>query len=244
MQNEAKMLTPAAFAEHYIVESIWNGKFAAGTILPAERELAEIIGVTRTTLREVLQRLARDGWLTIQHGKPTQVNNIWHTAGLNVLDTIAQLDDEGSLRLVDQLLDSRTMLTSIYLRAAIKVDPAGLVEIIKPAGKLRDKPRDFIDFDWNFLHGTTLIAQNPIYTLMLNGFKSIYYRVGHYYFERKECRQLASQFYLKLKALIESGDNDAINALIWQYGRDSGVLWNELRHGISTLSDIPKVSYS
>ncbi|MGC6744236.1 GntR family transcriptional regulator [Escherichia coli] len=40
-----------------------------GLFLPAERELSELIGVTRTTLREVLQRLARDGWLTIQHGK-------------------------------------------------------------------------------------------------------------------------------------------------------------------------------
>ena len=57
--------------------SIWNNRFPPGSILPAERELSELIGVTRTTLREVLQRLARDGWLTIQHGKPTKVNNFW-----------------------------------------------------------------------------------------------------------------------------------------------------------------------
>ena len=70
-----KAQSPAGFAEEYIVESIWSGRFPPGTILPAERELSELIGVTRTTLREVLQRLARDGWLTIQHGKPTKVNN-------------------------------------------------------------------------------------------------------------------------------------------------------------------------
>ncbi len=68
---------PASFAEKYIVRSIWEGKFPPGSILPAERELSELIGVTRTTLRGVLQRLARDGWLTLQHGKPTQVNNLW-----------------------------------------------------------------------------------------------------------------------------------------------------------------------
>ena len=67
-----KAQSPAGFAEEYIIESIWNNRFPAGSILPAERELSELIGVTRTTLREVLQRLARDGWLTIQHGKPTQ----------------------------------------------------------------------------------------------------------------------------------------------------------------------------
>ena len=79
-----KAQSPAGFAEEYIVESIWSGRFPPGTILPAERELSELIGVTRTTLREVLQRLARDGWLTIQHGKPTKVNNFWETSGLNI----------------------------------------------------------------------------------------------------------------------------------------------------------------
>lgn len=86
---------PASFAEKYIVRSIWENKFPPGSILPAERELSELIGVTRTTLREVLQRLARDGWLKIQHGKPTRVNNFWETSGLNILETIADLNPEG-----------------------------------------------------------------------------------------------------------------------------------------------------
>ena len=51
-----KAQSPAGFAEEYIIESIWNNRFPPGSILPAERELSELIGVTRTTLREVLQR--------------------------------------------------------------------------------------------------------------------------------------------------------------------------------------------
>ena len=87
-----KAQSPAALAEEYIVRSIWNNKFPAGTDLPAEREFADKIGVTRTTLREVLQRLARDGWLHIQHGKPTRVNDVWETAGPNIIGTIIKLD--------------------------------------------------------------------------------------------------------------------------------------------------------
>lgn len=103
-----KAQSPAGFAEEYIIESIWNNRFPPGTILPAERELSELIGVTRTTLREVLQRLARDGWLTIQHGKPTKVNNFWETSGLNILETLARLDHESVPQLIDNLLSVRT----------------------------------------------------------------------------------------------------------------------------------------
>ncbi|UMX54673.1 GntR family transcriptional regulator [Escherichia coli] len=57
-----KAQSRAGFAEEYIIESIWNNRFPPGTILPAERELSNLVGVTRTTLREVLQRLAQR-WL-------------------------------------------------------------------------------------------------------------------------------------------------------------------------------------
>ena len=39
-----KAQSPAGFAEEYIVESIWSGRFPPDTILPAERELSELIG--------------------------------------------------------------------------------------------------------------------------------------------------------------------------------------------------------
>ena len=42
-----KAQSPAGFAEEYIIESIWNNRFPPGTILPAERELSELIGVLR-----------------------------------------------------------------------------------------------------------------------------------------------------------------------------------------------------
>jgi len=112
--------SPATFAEKYIIESIWNSHFPQGSILPAERELSELIGVTRTTLREVLQRLARDGWLTIQHGKPTRVNNYMDTSGLSILDTLITLDGQDVQSVLEDLLSARTDISSVYMRYAIK----------------------------------------------------------------------------------------------------------------------------
>ncbi|MDC0612407.1 fatty acid metabolism transcriptional regulator FadR [Vibrio sp.] len=118
-----KAKSPAGFAEKYIIESIWNGRFPPGSILPAERELSELIGVTRTTLREVLQRLARDGWLTIQHGKPTKVNQFMETSGLHILDTLMTLDTDNATTIVEDLLAARSNISPIFMRYALKANP-------------------------------------------------------------------------------------------------------------------------
>ncbi|GAM55722.1 transcriptional regulator [Vibrio ishigakensis] len=126
-----KAKSPAGFAEKYIIESIWNGRFAPGSILPAERELSELIGVTRTTLREVLQRLARDGWLTIQHGKPTKVNQFMETSGLHILDTLMTLDADNATSIVEDLLAARTNISPIFMRYAFKVNKEQSEETIR-----------------------------------------------------------------------------------------------------------------
>lgn len=238
MVSTAKALTPAAFAEQYIVESIWNGKFAAGTILPAERELAEIIGVTRTTLREVLQRLARDGWLTIQHGKPTKVNDIWQSATLNVLDTLITLDDEGSMKLADDLLQARTAIASIFLRQAVKNDPQQLLDVLKELDDVENDTDGYIDFDWHFHHTATRASGNPIYTLMLNGFEAIYYKLGRFYFGWEQTRKLAYQYYKDLEEAIGKGDADQVVKILWDYGHESGELWNKAKSELKSFSEL------
>ena len=71
-----------------LLSAILDGTFEPGSTLPGERKLAAELGVTRPTLREAIQRLARDGWLTVRQGKSTVVNDYWRDGGLNVLNTL------------------------------------------------------------------------------------------------------------------------------------------------------------
>lgn len=238
MANLITARSPAAFAEEYIVDSIWNGKFAPGTILPAERELSELIGVTRTTLREVLQRLARDGWLTIQHGKPTRVNNIWDTAGLHILETITRLDDAGSLKLADQLLDVRTQFRGIYFRFAMKENTEKMAELFNKVEQTEECAEAYIEFDWRVQHECAVLSGNPVYILMLNGFKNIYYRIGRFYFGVAKARKLAKAHYLNLKEIVYTGDVAKLNEAIWTYGRESGALWTSMRANLTSLKEL------
>lgn len=224
-----KAQSPASFAEEYIIESIWNSRFPPGSILPAERELSELIGVTRTTLREVLQRLARDGWLTIQHGKPTRVNNFWETSGLNILETLARLDEEKVPELIEQLLSARTHISSIFIRAAVKNAPEKVIEAVRSLEVLEDEAHAFAAFDYELHHQLAFASGNPIYALILNGFKGLYCRVGRYYFSHPQSRELARSYYLALAELAEAKRANEVVELVREYGKASGKRWHDMR---------------
>ncbi len=93
MNNWTAPQRPNNYAESSLISAILDGDFPPGSTLPGERTLAVELGVTRPTLREAIQRLTRDGWLTVQHGKATQVNDIWHDGGLNVLSALVNYPD-------------------------------------------------------------------------------------------------------------------------------------------------------
>jgi GntR family negative regulator for fad regulon and positive regulator of fabA len=229
-----KAQSPAGFAEEYIVESIWSGRFPPGSILPAERELSELIGVTRTTLREVLQRLARDGWLTIQHGKPTKVNNFWETSGLNILETLARLDEDGISELVDHLLAARTNLSAVFIRGAIRNNQHKTIEILNQYVEVPDDGQAFAKHDYQLNHDLAFASGNPVYVLMMNGFRGLYSRIGGYYFSNQNSRDLTLSYYKQLLGLAEQGDYESVPLVIREYGIESGKIWQELR------ADIPK----
>ncbi|WP_019025966.1 fatty acid metabolism transcriptional regulator FadR [Colwellia piezophila] len=227
-----KAKSPAGFAEQYIVESIWNGGFPPGSILPAERELSELIGVTRTTLREVLQRLARDGWLKIQHGKPTKVNNFWETSSLNILETLAQLDQEGIPDLVDNLLSARTNISAIYVRGAIKNNPEKTIETLQAYRDIEDTGEAFAQFDYQLNKDLVVASGNSIYLLILNGLGGLYSRIGNLYFAHPKGREISRTYYQALIELAQANQyNESISA-VRKYGVDSGALWSELKEDV------------
>jgi len=227
-----KAKSPAGFAEQYIVESIWNGGFPPGSILPAERELSELIGVTRTTLREVLQRLARDGWLTIQHGKPTKVNNFWETSSLNILETLAQLDQDGIPDLVDNLLSARTNISAIYVRGALKNNPEKAIACLQAYEEIEDTGEAFAQFDYELNKELVVASGNSIYLLILNGFRGLYSRIGRLYFTHPKGREISREYYQTLIELAKENKFDESIMAVRKYGVESGKLWADLKEDV------------
>ena len=129
---------PNSYAEHTLINAILDGTFPAGSSLPGERTLAEQLGITRPTLREAIQRLARDGWLSVQHGKATLVNNIWRDGGLNVLTGLVKHSENLPKGFIANLLELRLNLAPAYTRGTVSHAPAILLEYLNGYANLPD----------------------------------------------------------------------------------------------------------
>ncbi len=204
---------PSEHAESSLVEAILDGRFPPGSILPGERQLAEQLGVTRPTLREAIQRLARDGWLTVAHGKPTEINDYWSEGGLNVLSKLVEHRSHLPPDFVRRLLEVRLHLAPAYSRAAVACAAAEVSEFLSAAPTADDNPAEFARFDWLLHHRLTVLSGNPIYTLILNGFQGFYEVVARQYFAPKNARDMSAEFYCDLRAVALAADPDATEVL-------------------------------
>ncbi len=228
MTNWIAPVRPRAHAEGILLGAILDGTFPPGTTLPGERTLAAQLGVTRPTLREALQRLARDGWLTVAHGKLTLVNNYWEEGGLNVLGSLVEHPDYLPPDFIAQLLEVRRHLAPAYTRAAVARDPLALAAFLDGAAAL-ETLADFARFDWQLHHLLTVRSGNPIYTLILNGFRGFYEDIARRYFATAGARELSVAFYARLRAAAQLADADGAEALCREVMRASEVTW--ARHG-------------
>ncbi|MEM7445493.1 MAG: GntR family transcriptional regulator [Pseudomonadota bacterium] len=61
-----------------LTDAIRNGRWKAGDALPSERQMCEVLGVSRVTLRKALDTLAADGLVEARHGSGTFVADRVH----------------------------------------------------------------------------------------------------------------------------------------------------------------------
>ena len=224
---------PAEIAENRLLAAILDGTFPIESSLPGERDLAAQIGVTRPTLREALQRLARDGWLDIQQGKPTRVRNYWREGSLAVLAALAQTPHYQTPDFVANLLEVRAQLGPAYTRQACQAAAAPIRAYLQQAVALEGSPAACAAFDWELHSLLTQLAPNPIYRLLLNNFEQLYALMGARYFAYAECRQHSQNFYAALLAALPTGDLDAIETLTRQTMQGSLDLWHQMQGDVT-----------
>lgn len=226
--NWSPPLRPAAYAEQALVTAILDGTYTPGSLLPAERELAARLGITRPTLREALRRLECDGWVAVQQGKPTLVKDFWRDGGLNVLGALVRYNRQLPAGFVQNLLEVRLALAPAYTRAAVVQAPHTVAAQLSSHDQLADTPAAYAAFDWALHHALTIASGNPVFSLILNGFAGFYEDVARSYFQTDRARTTSRAFYADLLRFTVANDADGAENLTRQVMQESIRIWQAI----------------
>jgi len=147
-----KPFHPARHTKYSLVTSILDGTYPPGSNLPNERLFAEQIGVTRQTLRETLQRLAAEGWVTIRHGKSTMVNDYWKEGGLGLLSSLVNMENLFPMDLSRTFLKSGSpcFLLSLVLPSPTHQRSSGHISISQGISGARRRPSRTMTGDYRY----------------------------------------------------------------------------------------------
>lgn len=231
-------LKPAEAAEYRLIQAILENKFPINTYLPGERELSIMLGVTRPTLREAMQRMARDGWVDIQHGKPTRIKNFWKEGNLGVLAALVRYPHHFPDNFIPNLLQVRSLMAPTYTRLAIEKNAQNVTILAEGGFHLQEQSSAYAEFDWRLHLGLTQASENPVFTLILNGFQELYPLMANLYFKSHKTRQASKEFYISLKELSRIGDAIGAEELTQRVMIESITYWTTRKNmTISQLSE-------
>ncbi len=146
-----------------IEESVLNGKLKPGDQLPAERELAQRLGVSRTAVREAVKTLREKGLVEAYTGRGTFITDGTSQAARQSFDLMVKLgQQEGSPHLAELRL---LLEPGIAALAAVRADADDLValrETFEVMEKAQKDPDAYIEADLDFHLALAEAAGNPL----------------------------------------------------------------------------------
>jgi GntR family transcriptional regulator, transcriptional repressor for pyruvate dehydrogenase complex len=137
-----KSSTPGRVAEQ-ILRRIETGLLAAGERLPAQRDLAEQLGVGRSSLREAINALAVMGHLEVRHGSGTYVRREQPADQGGAHHLAAALEAVSLL----ELMEAREMLEcKSAVLAAERADTTQIRQLKAVLDRAAETPADYSRF--------------------------------------------------------------------------------------------------
>ena len=204
-------------------EIILSGELPIGERLPAERELALKLGVSRPVLHEALVDLAAKGLVSIQPRRGVTVNDYRQSGSFAILSSLLSYNNgmldpqfQRSLLAVRILIERETArLTAAHGSRDIINDLRGILAEEKAANP-SDAAR-LTELDYSFHLKVALGSGNLVYPLILNSFKSVYTHFTAAFFAKKASTAVIAEviaFHEQLINTIAAHESDKAAAMM------------------------------
>jgi GntR family transcriptional regulator, transcriptional repressor for pyruvate dehydrogenase complex len=150
-----------------IKEMIVSGELGPGDRLPREADLAERLGLSRSSLREAVRALSLVRILDVRQGDGTYVTSLDPALLLEALSFVVELHEDRS---VLALLEARRVIEAASAAlAAQRIQPAQLDELRRLLEAMPgcDSVEEFVDNDLAFHRTIAAGSANPVIATLL-----------------------------------------------------------------------------
>jgi len=199
-------------------QGILAGAFPPGSRLPNERELAEALGVNRSSVREALRQLEFLELVEVRHGLGTFVRPVRDSSALQLVETLLREPGTVTVELLRQILEFRRDITlSVVTRAAENRTSEQLArarELLAREEAAGDDPEEALrlDVELNALLGEA--TGNLMYRLLANLFARLIERLGPIYYNRERDHRRSLATHRELLRAIEARDASAARRIV------------------------------
>lgn len=144
-----------------------SGGLGPGERLPPERELVDLLGVSRTVVREALNLLEARGVVSIEHGRGAVVGGESTRAVRDTLGMLLRVRAEALWELLEMRRILEVEISGLAAERAGAEDAAAMREQIDRMRALIDTPEGYVDADVGFHELLARAARNGVLLTML-----------------------------------------------------------------------------
>lgn len=200
---------------------IVSGEYPEKSLLPPERNLCEMFGVSRTVVREAVKLLESRGLASIEQGRGTVVRRPGHEQVADSLRLILQRDNHP----IRQLLEVRNILeTGMCALAAERRTEEDLGAMQSCLAIMRAKPGEpegYVDADLEFHAAIARAAKNPVFLAILEPLAQLLRESRLATFSGPRVVRLRTAQHERIFERIREGDREGARAEMFAHLTDT-----------------------
>lgn len=224
-----------------IEEMVASGQLQSGRRLPSERRLAELLGVSRGSVREAITELEVKGLVTRRPGSGTHIRRPSHSLFTGPIVAGGGLSD----RETTELLDLREAIEpAIAARAAERASPADVESIRALARAFENTEGDVerrMQLDAEFHQAIARATQNALLAGLVERFMNALDATRRISAQTESRFRMSKSAHRKIAAAIANGDPDAAEREMLEHVRAITAFLSGSQHRRGRRPRVPEV---
>ncbi len=213
---EAKSIRSHAL--HEIERRIFSGELKPGDRLPAERELAAAMGISRAVLNLAIRDLEVKGFVRIVPRHGAYINDYKQNSTPQMLMSLIKHSTENvDFELFSNMLDTRRLLERECARlAASRITDKEIDELRRYLNDMKTSKAAelFAEANYNFHHTLTTASGNIVYAMIIRSFEDAIRWYLTAYFKTEQNRSISYKQHEQLLDALERKDSQWADSTI------------------------------